>query len=314
MLCNVTIHTMGKWRKIDTSALDVANMSKTAKDELLKASVNIFDTTERMENGTKPPNPYQDLCGYLSDLRQWLSPKTGYWTLPAPTLKDGIYMVPVCNIKTIEDALIETRDECANVLVPAFEAVYEKNIAALRAKLKDSGVFERLNIPTLASIKNRWGVTWQWSEVLTSADTLKGIDMQLFEKEMEKRKEMMDQAMEAGRAMLRAAMLEFTEHLVEQCRPSQKGEGKRRFSGSWLEKVDDFAAAFDARNITNDAQLKTLVLRAKEITRNVSPEDLRDDEVLRAKIKAQMEKLKTDIAAGMTDASKRAISIAEGIV
>ena len=126
---------------------------------------------------------------------------------------------------------------------------------------------------------------------------------------------MLAEAYESARMILRAAMLDFVEHLMIECRPSKDGEGRRRFSNTWIEKVESFEASFEARNITNDAELKALVAKAAKITKGIDATDLRDNESLRAKVRAEFDKLKADIAAGMTSTSgQRAIVLTDGVV
>ena len=70
-----------------------------------------------------------------------------------------------------------------------------------------------------------------------------------------------------------------------------------------MERLRDFFDVFEARNIANDQQLSEAMQIARKAIAGATVEELRDDEALRAQVKAQFEEAASVFDAIMADNS-----------
>src|SRR5262249_6551018 len=103
---------------------------------------------------------------------------------------------------------------------------------------------------------------------------------------------------EDARDTLRIAFKGLVSHMVDRLGYEEEGKRagkKKRFDDSMVAKLDDFLKTFEARNLTNDTELKSLVSQARSIMKGVTPKQLRDLDNVRDSVASQFEKLKKDL-------------------
>lgn len=98
---------------------------------------------------------------------------------------------------------------------------------------------------------------------------------------------MMAEASSEIQQVLRAAMAEMVAHLRD--RLTDQADGKpQRIRESTIQKLKSFLDTFDFRNVTDDAELKEQVERARQLLGGVSTDAIRNTAELRARIKNGM--------------------------
>jgi len=95
---------------------------------------------------------------------------------------------------------------------------------------------------------------------------------------------------EAGREIqqvLRAAMAEVVRHMRDRLKEGPAGK-PLKFKESTVSKLVEFLETFQFRNVTDDAELATLVEKARELLKGVDSEELRTAAHLRARVQQGM--------------------------
>ena len=102
---------------------------------------------------------------------------------------------------------------------------------------------------------------------------------------------------EAGREIqqvLRTAMGELVKHMRDRLKDGPEGK-PLRFKETTVSNLVEFLGTFDFRNVTDDAELKGLVEKAREMLVGVSADDLRTTSGVRAKVQQGMADLAAEL-------------------
>ena len=94
--------------------------------------------------------------------------------------------------------------------------------------------------------------------------------------------------------VLRAAMAELVKHMRDRLKDGPDGK-PLRFKESTVSNLVEFLGTFDFRNVTDDAELKVLVDRARAIVAGVDAEALRTTADLRARVQQEMADLAAEL-------------------
>jgi hypothetical protein len=104
----------------------------------------------------------------------------------------------------------------------------------------------------------------------------------------------MSEACSEIQQVMRASLLELVSHLRD--RLGDQPDGKpQRLRESTLQKLRDFLATFDLRNVVDDQDLKEQVEKARALLEGVSTDALRNMPLVRARVREGM----ADLAAQM---------------
>ena len=102
-------------------------------------------------------------------------------------------------------------------------------------------------------------------------------------------------------------MADFVNHMTDRLAPGDGGR-KKVFRDSAITNFTSFLDLFNARNVTDDAQLKGIVDQAKQLLKGVEPSAVRDDDHLRKTMHDSFAKLGKAIDPLIIDKPKRAIA------
>jgi hypothetical protein len=94
---------------------------------------------------------------------------------------------------------------------------------------------------------------------------------------------------------------------VEYLKPGEDGKAKGLHANR-LTKLSDFLQMFDVRNVTNDAELQTLVDKCKKVFDGVEVKDLKKDTALRDMVLQGLAPASQELASMVTARPARAIS------
>lgn len=271
-------------------------VNSTADKKMLSVNKKLFDSPE-----------LKAIASNQIKLDEFIARRSS----PIP-LKKGHHLVAVDLYSEVENVLMQTLEK-HNQLVDAFVDVYQKAVEKAKDLLGDQ--FNENDYPVSSAVKSYFLFTWEYLEFSTSSK-LKIISKEAAERNEERFQANVVQAGQAMEQLLRAQMQGLVKHLVERLTPTGEfnedlTEKKRVFRDSMLDKINDFLSVFDARNLTQSAELKGLVEQARALTQGITPEVLRSDEALRDSVSTGFTKIRTELDKMIQDNPTRAISFDE---
>jgi len=264
---------LGNSRKVSSSQVEV-----DADKALIRVSKNLLDSPE-----------LQAIRSLDGDIRRYL-----YDTcLPFDV---GIHLLPLGLIETVDERLRELKAQ-RDQLVEAFLLAYPRLCQEAAVRLRT--LHNPADYPPVEEVRTCFSLTWQYISYGVP-EQLGEISARIFETEREKAAEAMSQACDEIQQVMRASLLEMVNHLHE--RLSDQADGKpQRLRESTVQKLRDFLATFDLRNVVDDQELKEQVDKARSLLEGVSTDALRNMPLVRswvregmANIAAQMDTLFTD--------------------
>jgi hypothetical protein len=223
-------------------------------------------------------------------------------SLPS-VFRDGVYLVPTDLIEEVDGKLSEMARE-REALVEAFCGVYPTLIEDAASRLRS--VFDPRDYPSVESIRDTFGFEWMYLD-LSVPSGLKGISRGLWLRESAKQKQLWEDAMTEVRQVLRAQMAALVDHMVDRLSGKSEGGKPRIFRDSLVRNMEDFLSVFDARNITDDADLQALVEKARQVMQGVDPALLREAPTVRAVVARGFERIQSAMDGMMVERPSRAI-------
>jgi ElaB/YqjD/DUF883 family membrane-anchored ribosome-binding protein len=125
-------------------------------------------------------------------------------------------------------------------------------------------------------------------------EQLREISTRIFQAERDKAAQAMSEACAEVQQVMRASLLELVSHLRD--RLGDQPDGKpQRLRESTVQKLRDFLDTFDFRNVTDDADLKEQVEKARQLLTGVTTDAIRNTAALRARIKDGMTEIATQL-------------------
>jgi hypothetical protein len=278
----VKFHKFGNHRKVSTAEVQVE-----ADKEWISVSKKLVECPE-----------LEQILSLDGRVRKFLDSRA----LPS-LLAKGIYLLPLPYVEEVNAKLQEFSAE-REKLVQAFGKVY---VAVVReAQKKLDAIFDEGDYPGVEEMERQFYLKFQYISFNTPV-ALEQINAELYEQEKAKAEIVWKDANETIQQLLRANLGDLVSHLVNKLTPDEGGK-KKKFHDSALTNLDEFLKTFDVRNVTNDADLKKLVDKAKKLVAGTSPELLRNEEENRAFVTAGFEEIKKAIAPMIVERPKRSIS------
>lgn len=219
--------------------------------------------------------------------------------------KTGTFLVPIPLVQGIETHLHELR-KWRDGLVDAFVAVLPSLIELSKKRL--GPLFNATDYPSPEGMKASFGFRWSYLSLQTPK-SLQGVSAELFQKEQEKMQGLWKEAHGELTNLLRGQMLDLVAKMNSALAPGQEGK-KKAFKGASITKIAEFLEIFDARNVTNDEQLKALVKQARDLINGVDAKTINDNDRVKTKLSAAFGNMEATLAGMVTDAPSRKITTA----
>lgn len=256
----VHLGLIGNSRKVSNSQVEV-----DADKQLIRVSKTLLDSVE-----------LQTIKTLDGEVRRYLYDNC----LP---FESGIQLVPLPQIENVDQKLREytqKRLELVEAFVGAYPGLCEQAAARLRT------LYNPNDYPSVDIVRSHFTFTWRYVSFGVPGQ-LKEISARIFEDEREKAARMMSEASSEIQQVLRAAMGEMVAHLRD--RLTDLADGKpQRIRESTVQKLRNFLDTFDFRNVTDDAELKEQVEKARQLLGGVSTDAIRNTAELRTRIKDGM--------------------------
>lgn len=280
----VRVSMIGTTRKVSTTQIDTGSVDET----LLRLSKVILDSKE-LER--------------IRSLRGELGRRLETRALPCSMFKSGVKLVAIASIPDVQ-AIVEDYERQFNEAVEAFIDAYPR--LKEEAKERLGPMYDESDYPSIDKLRQTFGFWFRYFSFNTP-DALKSISQELFSEEQKKAAEKWDEAADEIRDALREGFSGLVDHFVDVLTPDEDGKRKKLFE-SFTDKFGDFLDAFEGRNVTNDAELGTLVAKAKGVVQGVPLDRLRKDESVRDRILAGLEDVQKS-SKGLTTKSVRKVNV-----
>lgn len=221
--------------------------------------------------------------------------------LPFPI--NGLSLIPKDALADIDAALRELQQEFWQE-VETFLSLYD--FARAEAKRHLGDLFSETDYPV--DIRAKFHFRWQFLTLqVPGKHTL--LSPELYAQEKEKFLALMEETRELAILALRQEFRNLLDHLVDRLSGREDGKPKQ-FKATMIQKLHDFLADFETRNIFQDQELATLVAQAKAIIAGVDPDLLRQDAFLREHVAGAMQRLQDAMAEQLEDLPRRRLRFA----
>ena len=251
---------LGNSRKVSSSQVEV-----DADKALIRVSKNLLDSPE-----------LQAIRSLDGDIRRYL-----YDTcLPFDV---GIHLLPLGLIEAVDERLREfqaQRDELVEAFLQAYPRLCQEAAVRLRT------LHNPTDYPPVDEVRACFTLGWQYISYGVP-EQLGEISARIFETEREKAAEAMSQACDEIQQVMRASLLEMVNHLRD--RLADQPDGKpQRLRESTVQKLREFLATFNLRNVVDDHELRRQVEKARGLLEGVSTDELRNMPLVRASVREGM--------------------------
>ena len=217
-------------------------------------------------------------------------------------MKSGIYITKTSSAAFLYDVLTQRFAEREG-LCQQFYDVYQAAADATRARL--GSLADELEWPDLDKVKRAFSARFQYMS-FDVPEALKAIRIDIFERERAKATAQWQEALEEAQGVLRARTAEFVDKAVE--RMTMGDNGKRKcLTEAGLKKMGKFIDLFDDLNVADDTALAGLVGQMRDLVAGVSPELLKSNETVYARVADGFQAIQKELGSLLTDAPTRRI-------
>jgi len=256
----LSLRKPGNTRKLSASFVEV-----DADKELISAQKTLL-SSEHLKT----------IDHYDGEIRRYL------YSHCLPSLfKDGVYLVPIGMVEEVEaklNAFAEKRQQ----LVLAFLEVYPALIEDAKNRLR--AAFSLSDYPPAERLERMFRMEWRYV-AFSVPGTLRTVSKELFKKEQEKAANAWTETLEEVRTLLRTHMAEMVSHMVERLSGNDSKGKPKVFKNTLVSNMTEFLNAFDARNLTDDAELAQIVSKARHLLSGVDAQTLRTSQALRTSLR-----------------------------
>ncbi len=263
----VRLGRLGNTRKVSNSQVEV-----DTDKSLIRVSKHLLDSKE-----------LRALANFDGEVRRYL-----YDTcLP---FEAGIHLCPFALLEQTEAKLRDfaaRRQELVAAFLSAYPALCKEAAQRLRA------LYNPGDYPPVEHVEQQFTFLWQYIS-FGVPEQLREISTKIWQEEREKAAQVMADAGQEIQQVLRAAMAELVKHMRDRLQDGPDGK-PLRFKESTVSNLVEFLGTFDFRNVTDDAELKALVDRARTIVAGVDAEALRTTADLRSRVQQEMADLAAEL-------------------
>jgi hypothetical protein len=195
----------------------------------------------------------------------------------------GIHLCPLPLLKQVEAKMHEF-SESRRELVKAFVAAYPELCQTAPSRLR--ALHNPLDYPPVEQVRAAFAFTWRYVS-FGVPDQLREISAEIWAEEREKASRVMTEAVAEVQSVMRTAMTDLVRHMHDRLQDGPDGK-PARFHQTTVSKLVAFLDSFEFRNVTDDAELKELVERAKGLLSGVTAKDLKTTTELRSQVRGGM--------------------------
>ena len=274
---------LGNSRKVSSSQVEV-----DADKSLIRVSKNLIDSLE-----------LQAIRTLDGDIRRYL-----YETcLP---FEVGIHLLPLALLETVDEKLREFKDKRGE-LVEAFLAAYPRLCQEAAGRLRT--LYNPADYPPVDEVRSRFTLGWQYVSYGVP-EQLREISARIFQVERDKAAQAMSEACAEVQQVMRASLLELVSHLRDRLEDQPDGK-PQRLRESTVQKLRDFLATFDLRNVVDDQELKEQVESARALLAGTTTDAIRNTAELRSQVRQGMAQIADRLGTMVSDRVGRKFRFAD---
>jgi hypothetical protein len=222
------------------------------------------------------------------------------YSLPFPI--NSVYLISKEALTLVDEKLQEYKEQFWDK-VQDFELLFEIAKEEAMGYLED--LYNDADYPI--DITRKFRFEWRFLTLdIPGKSTV--LPPEIYEREKEKFQSMMDETRELAISSLREEFAKIINGLTE--RLNKDSTQPRVIKSSMFNKMRDFLDGFGTRNIFEDEVLVELSQQAKALIEGVSPDGIKKNDVMRQKIKNEMNELKLAVDAAIEDMPRRKIRMA----
>ena len=222
------------------------------------------------------------------------------YSLPFPI--NSVYLISKEALSMIDEKLQEYKQQFWDK-VQDFELLFE--IAKEEAMGYLGELYNEADYPI--DITRKFRFEWRFLTLdVPGKSTV--LPPEIYEREKEKFQSMMDETRELAISALREEFAKTVNGLTEKL--NKDSTQPRVIKSSMFNKMREFLDGFGTRNIFEDEVLVELSQQAKALIEGVSPDGIKKNDVMRQKIKNEMNELKFAIDSAIEDMPRRKIRMA----
>jgi hypothetical protein len=163
---------------------------------------------------------------------------------------------------------------------------YEEAKADARRRLKK--LYDENDYPSRDKLRDMFKV-YSTMMAISFPEVLEQVDIEMYNEYRQQHEKEMEAALEECRQGLRVGLNSLIKNLLGKV--SGIGTERKQFKDGFVNNVKDFLNFFDAKDVTNDAELREQVERIRNLLDGVSPDDLRNDFSVRVRIENELSKV-----------------------
>ena len=263
----VRLGRLGNTRKVSNSQVEV----DTDKSQI-RVSKHLLDSRE-----------LRAIANFDGEVRRYL-----YDTcLP---FEAGIHLCPLALLEELEGRLRQLGARRKG-LIEEFLAVYPLLCQEAGKRLRS--LYDPTDYPPVEYVEQQFTFIWQYIS-FGVPDQLREISTRIWQDEREKAAQVMAEAGQEIQQVLRSAMAELVKHMRDRLKDGPDGK-PLKFKESTVSNLADFLGTFNFRNVTDDAELRSLVDKTRGLLLGVSADDLRTTAGVRAKVQQGMADLAAEL-------------------
>ncbi len=261
-------------------------VAKVKTDPAVTSAANLARLSVRAE--MLQSGPYDNIVKLDGQARHYVR----NMSLPSFQLPSNAYRVPLTLVDEV-NTWLETTQDARAVEVGAFVAEFDEDVEAGKKDLKS--VAELAKYPTKLEAEAAFEMTWKFT-ALTTPEKLAEFAPAVLKKEINKAGATLLKEVDLIRDALRGGFAELVKHATERLAVREDGK-KVVFKTTFVTNMKEFLRTFDAKNLTEDADLANLVAQARTIIGDLpdDPQTLRDDTELRTKVKTAFDEVKVAV-------------------
>jgi hypothetical protein len=281
----LTFSGIGNRRKVNTSQITV-----DADKEWIGVTKKLFDAEE-----------LDKISSLDGEARRFVESRA----LPS-MIKKGVYLLPVDFVEEVNVRMKEYTQK-RKPLVESMIHRLDQLTAEANSRLKH--LFDKSQYPEPEELRSAFRLTWRFVYV-DSAKNLEAVSKEIYQEERTKAEAAWAETRDTIKQLLRSQLSDMVNHLVDRLKTDTDGKVKK-FHESSVEKMQDFLGTFDARNITNDIQMKVLVDKARTLITQTDADSLRTDEAVRDYVLHGFQTIKVLLDPMVVNKPHRAITLAD---
>ncbi len=314
--CRIKFGKLGTSRKVNNAeveltfsspasyASDVPILTGIGAEEGKQADKSLIRITKKILESPEG----KAIDKFYTNLRKWRDERV----VPS-FVDDGLFFVSLAVVDKFEKKFLQAQGELRDLVEALCEALPEI-IERDRQRLPP-GAFRESDYPSVEKVRDSYTIEWSYL-ALQAPRSVQAVSPELYSKAQEQINQEVAMATDA----IRLALVEETKKLidwaVDRLSPTDEGK-KKRFrtktkdgeDTGFTKRLAEFFEVFNGKNITNSAQLQTLVEKAKLVMAGVDGAELAKSQEARNSVRTGFEEIQKELAVMIEETPTRMIEV-----